>query len=264
MPVFNSRLSYESTLGGFRRAHYPAIIKLMVDGRHIGERIRAVRQSRKDITARQIALACEVSDKAVYKWEKTGQVSREHLSALSRVLNVPVDWLLYGDEPSDKRPKSRGPLPGVSAPSSEAEHTNVCPGPEAARPVPVISWVQAGHWHEAVDLYPPGDAEAWRHTTKNVGESAFYLRVEGDSMMAPYGRGYPPGCLILVDPDTAPDPGRRVVARHVETCEVTFKELAYDAGQYYLKPLNPQYETLRTDSEWEVVGVVRETIIQED
>ncbi|MCG5538980.1 S24 family peptidase [Halorhodospira sp. 9622] len=172
---------------------------------------------------------------------------------IATVTGVRPEWLQFGT--GDREPISS---------SGGHEHENVCPGPEPARAIPEISWVQAGHWHEAIDLHHPGDADHWHFTTKNVGPNAFYLRVEGDSMVAPYGRGYPPGCLILVDPDTAPDVGRRVVARHVETFDVTFKELARDAGQYYLKPLNPQYETLKIDGEWEVIGVVRETIVQED
>jgi SOS-response transcriptional repressor LexA len=75
-------------------------------------------------------------------------------------------------------------------------------------------------------------------------------------MTSPYGRSYPNGTLIYVDPDVPPQTGKRVIARHSESGDVTFKELAADAGRYYLKPLNPQYETLRTDGGWEVIGTV--------
>ena len=216
-----------------------------------GERVRTAREAR-GWSQKELGRRVGISQQAVAKLERKGQGSSRVLG-LAAALQVSPEWLQFGT--GDRDPTSA---------LGNQEHENVCPGPEPVRAIPEISWVQAGHWHEAVDIYHPGDADHWHFTTKNVGPNAFYLRVEGDSMVAPYGRGYPPGCLILVDPDTAPDVGRRVVARHVETYEVTFKELAYDAGQYYLKPLNPQYHTLTIDSEWEVIGVVREAIVQED
>lgn len=225
-----------------------------------GDRIRQARKA-AGLTAAELAHRVGVTKSAVLQWESgaTKNVRPTNLWAVSHATGCSAEWLIYGgshqteDEHRTKHAAGR-----------VETHANVSAAPEATRRIPIISWVQAGHWHEAIDLHHPGEAEEWQPTTKTVGERAFYLRVEGDSMLAPHGRGYPPGCLVLVDPDTAPDPGRRVVARHVETSEVTFKELAYDAGQYYLKPLNPQYQMIEIDSEWEVIGVVRETIVQED
>lgn len=125
-----------------------------------------------------------------------------------------------------------------------------------ARPVPIISWVQAGDFAEAIDLYEPGDGEGWLSPHKPCSPYTFALRVEGESMIAPHGhRTYPPGTIIFVDPEVKADPNKRVIAKNSEG-DVTFKELVKDAGRYYLKPLNPQYETIRVDGEWEIVGVI--------
>jgi SOS-response transcriptional repressor LexA len=125
--------------------------------------------------------------------------------------------------------------------------------------VPLISWVQAGQWSEAVDIYEPGVAEEWIPVRGGLGPNAFALSVSGDSMVSPFGsRSYPPGTVIVVDPAGEPTPGRRVVAKWVDGGDhhVTFKELQSDAGYLYLKPLNPQYPTIPVTPECEIVGVV--------
>src|SRR5690348_12194823 len=53
--------------------------------------------------------------------------------------------------------------------------------------VPLISWVEAGDWQEAVDNYRPGDGEKTAYTTKRVGRHAYALRIVGESMENPAG-----------------------------------------------------------------------------
>ncbi|MNN17758.1 LexA repressor [compost metagenome] len=62
--------------------------------------------------------------------------------------------------------------------------------------------------------------------------------------------------MILVAPDIEPRPGQFVVARMIDTNEATFKQLIRDAGELYLKPLNPSYSTKAMDDTWEIVGTV--------
>lgn len=125
--------------------------------------------------------------------------------------------------------------------------------------VPLISWVQAGHWGEAIDIYQPGDGEDWIPVRHAPGPNAFALTVTGDSMVSPYGsRSYPPGTIIVVDPAIEPAPGSRVVAKLIDGADhsVTFKELREDAGQWFLKPLNPQYPTIPVTTDTIIVGTV--------
>ena len=138
---------------------------------------------------------------------------------------------------------------------------NVSKGPDRkeVRRAPVISWIQAGAWNEAQDLYHPGDGEDWEEVPPTASDSAFWLRVIGDSMTAPTGTSIPEGSLILVDPEINPASGRLVVAKLTDTDEVTFKRLVSDGGRHYLKPLNPAYPAIPIDCECNIVGVVTES-----
>lgn len=118
-----------------------------------------------------------------------------------------------------------------------------------ARPgplVPLISWVQAGDADGAIDLLEPGDAEDWLPCPVKHSDLTYALRVRGDSMTAPYGRSYPDGMLIFVDPEQrgGVTPGNRIIAKINGENAVTFKQLAEDGGRMFLKPLNPQYPAI--------------------
>lgn len=174
-------------------------------------------------------------------------------------------WESGASRPRPKRLKDLAQILGVSQTELLGLSDEVQKADRPVQTVPLISWVQAGNWEEAVDIYQPGEADAWVPVNQNTGPNAFALTVVGDSMISPYGsHSYPPGTIIVVDPAVSADPGRRVVARHVESGEVTFKELARDGGSTYLKPLNPQYPLMHVDDDWEVVGVVVSSIQNEN
>lgn len=119
---------------------------------------------------------------------------------------------------------------------------NVEPAPDVQNRIPLISWVQAGVWTEAVDIYEPGYAERWLPFLKTNGERTFALRVVGDSMTARFGKSYPEGCIIFVDPENrTPENGDRVIAKLENTQEVTFKVFTKDAGRCWLRPLNESH-----------------------
>jgi SOS-response transcriptional repressor LexA len=116
--------------------------------------------------------------------------------------------------------------------------------------VPVISWVAAGAWSEVEDMYLPGEAERWADVYESdPSGNAFALVVEGDSMKSPYPDGltFLPGTIIVVDPNRSASAGDFVVAKDVMTQKATFKKLVYDAGRWFLKPLNPAYPTIEID-----------------
>lgn len=132
----------------------------------------------------------------------------------------------------------------------------------ARRKAPLISYVSAGLWNEACDPYSVGDAEDWFDAPSNASPSAFWLRVLGDSMTAPSGPSVPEGHFILVDPEVHAENGSLVVAKLLDSNEVTFKKLVIDAGRKYLKPLNPSYRTIEINGECRIVGVVTEAVIK--
>ncbi len=108
--------------------------------------------------------------------------------------------------------------------------------------VPVISWVQAGSWHEAQDLFQPGDAERYLPIIRGHSTCTYALRVNGDSMTAPFGKSYPAGCYIIVDPSkNMPANGDRIIAKLVGSDAVTFKVYKEEDGRKWLAPLNTSH-----------------------
>jgi SOS-response transcriptional repressor LexA len=67
----------------------------------------------------------------------------------------------------------------------------------------------------------------------------------------------PEGSIVLVDPDLPPDNGKLVVAKLVDSNEVTLKKLVIDAGRKWLKPLNPAYPMIEINGNCNIVGVVK-------
>lgn len=121
---------------------------------------------------------------------------------------------------------------------------------------PVISWVSAGAWMEAVEPYHRRAIDRWFETTVDCSEDAFWLDVKGDSMTSPVGLSIPEGMVILVDPEVEPINGKLVVAKLDGDNEATFKKLVVDAGQQFLKPLNPQYPMIPINGNCRIIGVV--------
>lgn len=133
--------------------------------------------------------------------------------------------------------------------------THLSDGPDVQARVALISWVQAGKFDEARDVYAVGDGEDWYPMPKKAGINTYCLRVEGDSMSAQYGKTYPAGCIIFIDPDQrSPANGQRVIAKLEGSDEVTFKVFVTEAGKSFLKPLNPQYPPIY--DAFQIIGTV--------
>jgi SOS-response transcriptional repressor LexA len=126
------------------------------------------------------------------------------------------------------------------------------------RPIPIVSWVAAGNFSEAMEMSHPDNADEWVFTAATrTGPRSFALRVVGDSMTNPYpsGPSYPHGTIIVVDPDRALQVGCRVIAKRSGE-EATFKVYTEDGGRRLLKPLNPQYPIVEMTDEYQICGVV--------
>lgn len=133
--------------------------------------------------------------------------------------------------------------------------SNTEPGPDVRGRVPLISWIQAGDWCEAVNSFAPGDAEMWLPCPKTFGANAFALRVRGISMEPRYQSGD----IIFVDPDVQPEHGKNIVVRLDDETEATFKQLVVEGSQKYLKALNPDFpgpRFLPINGNATIVGVV--------
>jgi len=131
--------------------------------------------------------------------------------------------------------------------------------------IPLISFIQAGRWADAIDNYHAGDAEDWFPALPGMNKRVFALRVTGDSMTSPYPgqRSYPEGTIIYVDPDRRSENGQRVVAKYLDINEATFKQYREESGKKYLQPLNPQYEMIELNDGIKIIGVVIHSFIPE-
>ena len=166
----------------------------------------------------------------------TKKMKAETALGLELATGYRASWLIHG----------KGP---------KLVNTNVERGPTRTGDVPLIDWITAGTWEPATDALPPGAAERWLPCVVRHSDQTFALTVRGDSMTAPYGRSYPEGCIIYVDPELrSPVNGQRIVARMDHTHNVTFKVFKEEDGRRWLQPLNPSH--LPLTEPFHVVGAV--------
>jgi len=150
----------------------------------------------------------------------------------------------------------------ASATDSTAQEfdENVTSAPMGARPIPVISAVQAGALKDMESPYSPGAGYAYEYSDQDLSAWAFALDVEGLSMMPEFR----PGDRIIVDPEISPNPGDFVVAKN-GSAQATFKKyrprgVDTDGNEIFeLVPLNDDYAAMRSDDhQLTVIGVMTE------
>lgn len=189
------------------------------------------------------ALRDPISEAAVCKWLAGDSLPElKRVSDISRITGKSVQWLLTGVDA------------GITS--------NVVLSPSSVYEVPLISWVSAGMLCNSGDIPTVEMAEELVVSPVKVGSRSYALTVKGDSMTSNSGgKSYPDGSVIIVDPDAEAHPTCRVIARVGD--ETTFKELVSDMGQWYLKPLNPQYPMIAVDERVHICGVVKCTVMKE-
>ena len=144
------------------------------------------------------------------------------------------------------------------------ETTNVkFAGPyKQGREYPLISFVQAGAWAEAIEPYTLDEIDEWFESDAKVFGDAFWLCVEGDSMTAPTGISIPEGMLVLIDTGREAINGSLVIAKMVDANVATFKKLIIDGGQKYLKGLNPAWPMKEINGNCKIIGVAIQTMMR--
>lgn len=207
----------------------------------VGGRIKFRRRQLK-LTQKDIAEYVGISASAVTQWESdaTG-LSSDSLLKLASLLECSPEWLLSG----------KGELePSIKAMASKS------------KVVPVISWVQAGVWTEA--LSTARNKSEWVETTAKISELAFALRVKGDSMTSSSSLSIPEGAIVIVDPEYGfiEDVNEKIVIAQTNgNHEATIKKFVIDGPNKYLMPLNPQFKAIEVDDTCKLIGVVKQIII---
>ncbi|PHN16739.1 LexA family protein [Pseudomonas sp. ICMP 561] len=236
------------------RAAFSARLHEALDDAGVQSRGRGV-----DIHKQLRGVGVDKTTQAISKWlNGEAMAEADSMAALCSWLNVRREWLEYG-----VLPKSALAKDVTRQIESGGEH-NVSPMLERFGKVPLISWVQAGAWCEAISNFEPYHADSWLSCPVAISASGYALQVRGDSMTnhGP-GRSYPAGCIIFVDPEVEYHTGDRVIARVPRTNEATFKVLAEDAGRVFLRPINPQYPIIDITEETHICGKVVGSFIPE-
>lgn len=201
----------------------------------------------------------EKTTQAISKWLNGEAIAEaDSMTTLCSWLGVRREWLEYGV------------LPKAKIGDSNIHHLIVGDGSNVIEmghhfgKVPLISWVQAGAWCEAISNFESYDADSWLSCPVPISNQGYALKVLGDSMTNPGpGRSYPTGCIIFVDPEAETKTGDRVIARLPRTNEATFKILVEDAGRQFLRPINPQYPIIEITEETHICGKVVGTFVPE-
>jgi SOS-response transcriptional repressor LexA len=223
---------------------------------NFGQRLKAARKY-AGLTQTTLATKVGMDQTTISDLERGKSSSSSFCASIAKTCGVDALWLETGQ--GDMRPKeTSSPTDnGVNVEPLQVHEASVLALSDFQR-VPLISWVAAGAWSEAIDLYEVGDAEVWMPCPDPIGPRGFALRVEGDSMTSPYpgSESYPHGTFIYVDPDVAHKSGDPVIAKLPASNSATFKIFIEDAGQCYLKPLNPQHPMIPITEETHIVAVL--------
>lgn len=186
----------------------------------------------------------------VHAWVSgTNNPTGERLVKLANILEVTPEWLLTGKEITESQTTTkfqnmnyRPPVEGDNLPPSKL--------------TPVISWVQAGDYTPVVSGGLTNVIE-WIPFNPQAGTYGFALIVKGISMQPlfnPEDRIYINPTFQLEDLRT----GALVVMSCEGDTEATFKELVVEDGDYYLRPLNPDWhkKIIPIDENCRLVGKV--------
>lgn len=209
----------------------------------------------RGVTQSTMADALNISQAAVSHY-LNGQnpLNTRVAAAFSRILGIPVR--AFSPRLADQIEETVKAAQIGEIASKESPNISLTAQPAMSYKYPVISWVAAGNWAEAVEPFPPGFGDRYELSDYRAHGPAFWLQVKGDSMTAPSGLSIPEGMLILIDTEADPQPGKLVVAKLTESNEATFKKLVEDSGRKFLKPLNPAYPMVPINGTCKIVGVV--------
>lgn len=165
-------------------------------------------------------------------------------ATVNRVLNGSVRLV---SDSLNKLAKALGVTPAHLLAENLEVQTNVSAAPIGTRRVPVLDYVQAGAFSGIAPHFRDEEMQDFLLTDGQYSESAFALKIRGESM-APRFRE---GDTVIIDPAVKPLPNEFVVATNGNG-EATFKQYK-DRGEsngshiFELVPLNDGYPAMRSD-----------------
>lgn len=211
------------------------------------DRLKAARRH-ANLNQAELAQRAGITQTSISDLERGKSKATAHVAKIANVCGVDALWLSDG----------KGEMLGRGNSSSAGDSANVSmiEQPNMMFRYPVISWVAAGAWSEAVEPFPPGFSDRYEMSEYDAKGPAFWLEVKGDSMTSASGQSVPEGTFILVDTEAHVQAGKLVIAKLADSNEATFKKLVEDGGRRFLKPLNTAYPTELCADGCRIVGVV--------
>ena len=208
----------------------------------IAERVKKKR-TELGLTQAELAKRVGITQQSLQKIEDGRTQNPRKLISLSKEIGCDPEWLLLGTA-SEVRENPSSYNNGHPLQQSLSNNQR-----------PIITALQAATWTSQTNL---SNHSEWLDSPIETSKNAFWLTVIGDNMTSVSGISIPEGYLILVEPNQNAKNGDLVVADTEDSNEVTFKKLVIDAGQTYLKPLNPNYRPIEVSKNIRIIGVVKQ------
>ena len=152
---------------------------------------RLIREGRRNLgmSEQQFADAVDVSRGAVQQWEKPGGTApkRSNQHRVAELLGISVAELVSGG-------------------------SNTGQGLDMRSEVPLVSEVEAGDYTVIDNFKPKGNFDTVPVSVP-VKRHTYALAVQGDSMVSDAGDSFPPGSIIVVEPELAAVPRQTFIER---------------------------------------------------
>lgn len=123
---------------------------------------------------------------------------------------------------------------------------------DRAAKVPLLTWADALNWPANKDEMKNSELIL---TDAVVGKTGVALKIK-DASMDPV---FPKNTILIADPNRQAKDRSYVIAKLANHPEAIFRQLLMDAGDYYLKPLSPdfdQYKMTRLNKNDKILSVV--------
>lgn len=220
----------------------------------IATRLKATRHE-KNWSQDELAKKSGVSQGTIGNIESGARRAYGSLPRIAEALGVRNNWLRDGDLPKYDFPPPLATNHTAQSPSAEYNVTHTQPRGK----VPLISWVQAGDFCDAVDPHPAGKDDEWLECPMRHSKNTYALLVRGSSMHNPMGdRSFAEGDIIFIDPDLQPQHRSLVICRLDGSNEATFKRLLIEGDSKLLEALNPSWpdRIIKIEDNATICGVV--------
>lgn len=192
---------------------------------------------KKDIRTAELAREVNIPQQTLQRIV-SGMTPNPHMSTLvplARYFSISIEQL-----------RGLEPISGLEISPSYSNY----PGLSS---IAIIQWTEVTQWQAQIDQ--PTTRYDKIFTDAQVGPKAFALRTK-DSSMSPI---FPENTILVVDPEKEAKDRQYVVVKLRDQMEATFRQLLVDLGNFYIKPLSPdfnQFPMIKLTPEDKICGVV--------